>query len=161
MVPLPVLLALDALEMWHVVVLALAGTLADSAGSSARQSLVPAAADFGGSTRERANALFTSAEHVGYLLGAPVAGLLIAAVGVGGALWVTVASFAFAGLVVGCFVRLPRSSPAAAAHERAGLREAIAFIWADPALRALFLFPTAAVMLVGPLDTLGASGAGT
>jgi predicted MFS family arabinose efflux permease len=152
--PLPVLLALDALEMWHVVVLALLGTLADSAGSSARQSLVPAAADFSGYTRERANAMFTSAEHVGYLLGAPVAGLLIAAVGVGGALWVTVASFAFAGSMVGCFVRLPRSSSTAATHERAGLREAVSFIWADPALRALFLFPTAAVMLVGPLTPL-------
>ncbi len=74
----------------------------------------------------------------------------------------TVASFAFAaaGGRAG-FVRLPAPTPAAAAHERAGLREAIAFIWADPALRALFLFPTAAVMLVGPLDTVGAAGAGT
>ena len=79
--PLPVLLALDALEIWHVVLLAVLGTLADSAGSTARQSLVPAAADAGRYQRERANALFTSAEHVGYLLGAPVAGLLIAAFG--------------------------------------------------------------------------------
>ena len=76
--PLPVLLALDALEIWQVVLLTVLGTLADAAGSAARQSLVPAAADAGGYRRERANALFTSAEHVGYLLGAPAAGLLIA-----------------------------------------------------------------------------------
>ena len=150
--PLPILLALDVLQIWHVVLLAILGTLADSAGSAARQSLVPAVADAGRYQRERANALFTSAEHVGYLLGAPVAGLLIAAFDVGGALWVTVASFAFAALVVGRLVRLP-SVPCRRRDDGRvpGCGEAIAFIWGDPALRALFVFPTAAVLLVGPL----------
>jgi predicted MFS family arabinose efflux permease len=152
--PLPILLAFDALEIWHVVLLAVAGTLADSAGSTARQSLVPAAADDCGYARERANALFTSAEHVGYLLGAPIGGLLIAAVGVGGALWVTVAAFGFAAIVVAGLVRVPSPRPTAGPSERAGLREAIAFIWGDPALRALFVFPTLAVLLVGPLAPL-------
>ena len=68
--PIPILIALDVLEIWHIVLLAVLGTLADAAGSTARQSLVPAAADAGGHLRERANALFTSAEHIGYLLGA-------------------------------------------------------------------------------------------
>ena len=149
--PLPILLALDVLEIWHVVLLTILGTLADSAGSTARQSLVPAVADAGRYQRERANALFTSAEHVGYLLGAPMAGLLIAAFDVARALWVTVAAFAFAALVVGGLVHLPRSPAVAATTESAGLGEAIAFIWGDPALRALFVFPTAAVLLVGPL----------
>lgn len=152
--PLPILLALDALEIWHIVLLAVVGTLADSAGATARQSLVPAAADSGGYQRERANALFTSAEHVGYLLGAPIAGLLIAVLDVGGALWVTVASFTFAALVVARLVHLPRSRTFAARSQSAGLREAIAFIWGDPALRALFVFPTVAVLLVGPLTPL-------
>ena len=106
-VPLPVLLALDALEVWQVVLLTVLGTLADAAGSAARQSLVPAAARAGGHRRERANALFTSAEHVGYLLGAPAAGLLIAGFGVGPTLWVTVASFAFAALLIRGVVDLP------------------------------------------------------
>jgi len=152
--PLPILLALDRLQIWQLVVLAVVGTLADSAGSTARQSLVPAAADSGGYPRERANALFTSAEHIGYVIGAPVGGLLIAAFDVGGALWVTVASFAFAALVVGRLVRLPRPPILASTTERSGLREAIAFIWGDPALRALFIFPTVAVLLVGPLAPL-------
>ena len=153
-VPLPILLALQALEIWHVVLLAIVGTLADSAGSSARQSLVPAAADSGGYKRERANAMFTSAEHIGYLLGAPIAGLLIAGIGVGGALWVTVASFTFAAIVVGRLVRLPHLRTVTVKEERAGLRETIAFIWHDEALRALFIFPTLAVLLVGPLTPL-------
>ena len=149
--PLPILIALDALQMWHIVLLAVVGTLADAAGSTARQSLVPAAADACGYGRERANAMFTSAEHIGYLLGAPIGGLLIAAFNVGGALWVTVVSFAFAALVVGRFVVLPRPRAKIAKAERVGLREAVTFIWGDPALRALFVFPTLAVLLVGPL----------
>ena len=150
-VPLPVLLAYDTLELWHVVMLAVAGTLADSAGSTARQSMVPAAADVSGYRRERANALFTSAEHVGYLLGAPVAGLLIAALGVGGALWVTAASFGFAAVVVATRVRVPRAPAVLGPAGTVRLREAVAFIWGDPALRALVVFPTSVVLLVGPL----------
>ena len=152
--PLPVLLALDALEIWQVVLLTVLGTLADAAGSAARQSLVPVAADAGGYRRERANAQFTSAEHVGYLLGAPAAGLLIAGFGVGPALCVTVASFAFAALVVLGLADLSAGRDAAAAVTAAGLRETVAFIWGDPALRALVVFPTAAVLLVGPLAPL-------
>jgi predicted MFS family arabinose efflux permease len=152
-VPLPILLALDALHIWHIVLLAIVGTLADSAGSTARQSLVPAAADSGGYHRERANALFTSAEHVGYLLGAPIAGLLIVAFGVGGALWVTVVSFEVAAFVV-VWLHLPGSRAAAGPEQKVGLREAISFIWKDPALRALVVFPTAAVLLVGPLASI-------
>jgi predicted MFS family arabinose efflux permease len=156
--PLPVLIALDVYEIWHIVALVILGTFADSAGSTARQSMVPAAADFSSYRRERANALFTSAEHVGYVLGAPIAGLLIAAFGVSGALWVTVAAFALSAVVVAGMVRLPHPhvGPAAGAESvaRVGLREAIAFIWADPALRALVVFPTVAVLLVGPLVPL-------
>ena len=152
--PLPVLLALDALEIWQVVVSTVIGTLADAAGSAARQSLTPAAADAGGYRRERANALFTSAEHVGYLLGAPAAGLLIAAFGVGPALCVTVALFVVAGLVVLGLADLAVGRDATAAVPTAGLRETLAFIWGDPALRALVVFPTTAVLLVGPLAPL-------
>jgi predicted MFS family arabinose efflux permease len=152
--PLPVLLALEALEIWHVVLLTVLGTLADAAGSAARQGLVPAAADAGGYRRERANAQFASAEHVGYLLGAPAAGLLIAAFGVGPALCVTVASFAFAAIVVLGLADLSSGRDIAGAVSAAGLRETVAFIWGDPTLRALVVFPTTAVLLVGPLAPL-------
>ena len=65
----------------------------------------------------------------------------------------TVASFSFAAL--GGVAWLGPRSPFPAASETAaavGLREAIAFVSGDPAaLRALFVFPTLAVLLVGPL----------
>jgi predicted MFS family arabinose efflux permease len=153
-VPLPVLIAADALQIWQIVLLTVLGTLADAAGSAARQSLVPAAADAGGYQRERANALFTSAEHVGYLLGAPAAGLLIAAFGVGPVLCGTAGAFAFAALVVLGLADLSASRDHGSTVTAAGLRETFAFIWGDPTLRALVVFPTTAVLLVGPLVPL-------
>ena len=149
--PLPILFALNALELWHVVLLAIAGTLADSAGSTARQGLVPAAADACGQPRERANAMFTSAEHTGYLLGAPLAGILIGLVGIGGALWVTVSAFALAATLVVGLVRIGGRTIDGEGVDRVGLVAAVRFIWADPALRALLVFPTMATLLVGPL----------
>jgi predicted MFS family arabinose efflux permease len=152
--PLPVLLALDVLEIWHVLLLGFLGTLVDSAASTARQTLVPGIADAHGYRRERANALFTSAEHVGYLLGAPLAGVLIAWFGVGVAIWVTVAAFSVAGLLVGR-LRVVRTRQAAEVTAvRGSLREVFEFIWRDPVLRVLFVFPTVAVMLVAPLVPL-------
>jgi predicted MFS family arabinose efflux permease len=151
-VPLPILVAADALELWHVALLMVAGTLVDSAGSTARQSLVPLAADAGGQSRERANGLFTSGEHLGYLLGAPAAGFLIGVLGTGGALSVTAGAFLVAAALVGLLVRLPVIGDAdGAAEERVGLREATGFIARDPALRALVIFPTICTLLIGPL----------
>jgi predicted MFS family arabinose efflux permease len=151
-VPLPILLMFDVVQLWQIALLMVAGTLVDSAGSTARQSLVPAAADAGGAPRERANALFTSGEHLGYLLGAPVAGLLIGLLGIAATLWVTVATFLVAAALVGVLVRLPAAVTAdGIGGEPVGLQEAVAFIRRDPALRALVIFPTICTLLIGPL----------
>jgi predicted MFS family arabinose efflux permease len=152
--PIPVLLTLGALQVWQLVLLTVLGTLADSAGSVARQSLVPAAADIGGYRRERANALFTSAEHIGYLVGAPAAGLLIGVFGVQTALGASVVAFGFSSLFVLGLGHLSASRHTSEAADAPRLRETFAFIWRDPGLRALVVFPTAAVMLVGPLAPL-------
>lgn len=152
--PLPVLLAIGSLEVWQVVLLTVLGTLADAAGSAARQSLVPAAADASAIRRERANALFTSAEHLGYLLGAPAAGLLISVLGVGPTFCATVAAFVVSSLGMVRLVHLTGARTVGSSAGAAGLRQTVAFIWADPGLRALVVFPTVAVLLVGPLVPL-------
>jgi predicted MFS family arabinose efflux permease len=152
--PLPVLLALDSLEVWQVLLLTVLGTLADAAGSSARQSLVPVVADAGGQRRERANALFTSAEHVGYLVGAPAAGLLISAFGIVATFCATGAAFLASALGMLRLADLTGGPGGGSSAGAVGIRETMAFIWGDPALRALVVFPTAAVLLVGPLVPL-------
>lgn len=149
--PLPLLLGAGGLELWQVVGLVVAGTLVDAAGSTARQGMLPVVAARSGMSRERGNALFTSAEHLGYLLGAPAAGLLIALAGTGGALLVTVAAFGASALLVGLVIRLPAAHTDAAASERPSLKQALAVVWRDPALRALVIFPAASTVLIGPL----------
>lgn len=153
-VPLPVLLALDALDVWHVLVLAFLGTLVDSTASTARQTLVPVVADAQAVPRERADGLFASAEHIGYLLGAPLAGLLISSFGVGIAIWVATGAFLVAAAVVSLLRPVASSRRERGEIVSAGMLGAFAVIWRDPALRALFVFPTVAVMLVAPLVPL-------
>ena len=152
--PLPVLLALGSVQVWQVLLLTVLGTLGDAAGSSARQSLLPPAADASGVRRERANALFTSAEHLGYLLGAPAAGLLVSTLGLGATFLAGVAALLASALGMLRLVRLTGERDVCSSAGDAGLRTTIAFIWGDPGLRALVLFPTAAVLMVGPLVPL-------
>lgn len=149
--PLPLLLAARGLELWQVVGLVVAGTLVDAAGSTARQGMLPVVAAQSGMSRERGNALFTSAEHLGYLLGAPAAGLLIALSGTGGALLVTVGAFGASALIVGLVIRMPAAHTDVPASERPSLRQALSVVWRDPALRALLIFPAASTVLIGPL----------
>jgi predicted MFS family arabinose efflux permease len=149
--PLPVLLASGSLELWHVVGLVVAGTLVDAAGSTARQGMLPIVAAQSRMSRERGNALFTSAEHLGYLLGAPAAGLLIALVGPGGALLATVLAFGASAVLVALTVRVPAIATGVTPSGGPSLARALAVVRRDPALRALVIFPAAATMLIGPL----------
>lgn len=153
-VPLPVLLLQDALALWQVAALVLLGSVGDSAGWAARQALVPATAEAGGVPRERANALFTSAEHAAYLVGAPLGGVLVAVVGVAGALWVAVVGFVVAAALVTGLRALAPAADAPAAGRTSGLRAVALHIWRDPVLRALVVVPTASVLVVGPLVQL-------
>jgi hypothetical protein len=114
---------------------------------------VPVAADAAGTGGSEPNAQSPPRAHR-LLLGAPAAGLLIAGFGVGPALWVTVTAFAFAAVVVLRLADLAAGHGDDAAVSTGGLRETVAFIWGDRALRALVVFPTAAVLLVGPLAPL-------
>jgi predicted MFS family arabinose efflux permease len=168
LVPIPVLAAAGRLELWHLIVLVFAGTLVDAAGSTARQSLVPVVATSAEIGRERANSLFTGTEHVGYLVGAPLAGLVIATLGAAGAIWIDVATFAASAALVVAFVRRgalrsPGGGPArdaetdspsdsgASPSTGSTLRDAARLIRHDPALRALVIVPTLATGLIGPL----------
>jgi MFS family permease len=80
-----------------------------------------------------------------------VAGILIGLVGVGGALSVSVATFALAAVLVSALVRVAPRAPAARGVQSVRMIEVARFIWADPALRALVIFPTTATLLIGPL----------
>ena len=83
----------------------------DAPGQAAREALVPELAARSGRTIERATSLWVSTEHAAYIVGAPLAGLLISSLGAANVLWLDAASFVAAAGVVAAAV--PREG-----HER-------------------------------------------
>ncbi len=150
---IPLLHALGALELWHLVVLVALGTVFDSAGAAARTSLLPPLAASASIELDRANARFGGAEHIGYLLGAPAAGLLIALVGAPGVLWIDALSFALSAVLL-AGVRsdgMPASTLPGGPVRRPTLRAAVEAIRRDRVLLTLVIVPMIGALLIDPL----------
>ena len=150
---IPLLHLTIGIEFWQLVVLVFLGGLLDAPGVTARASLLPDVAAAAGWSLERASGASAVVERASRLVGAPLAGVLIALVGATSVLWIDAASFLVsAGLVVGGVPRRPR--PAAAPGEPAGyvdeLREGFAFLHGDRTLFAL----VAVLTLTNLLDSV-------
>ncbi|MGZ8632128.1 MAG: MFS transporter [Actinomycetota bacterium] len=150
---IPLLHLTVGIEFWQLVVLVFLGGLLDAPGVTARASLLPDVAADAGWSLERASGASAVVERASRLVGAPLAGVLIALVGATSVLWIDAASFLVsAGLVVLGVPRRPR--PAAAPDERTGyideLREGFAFLHGDRTLFAL----VAVLTLTNLLDSV-------
>jgi Na+/melibiose symporter-like transporter len=146
----PLAQALGILELPLLLLLVAVGALVDAAGAAARQALVPGAADAAGVDLSHANARFGGTEHLGYLLGAPLAGVLLTAFGASTVLWFDAGTFAISALVVTAAVRgFATGSPSAS--QTASLRDAARHLFGDRALRTLFILPIVGSLLIDPL----------
>ncbi|HET9016493.1 MAG TPA: MFS transporter [Thermomicrobiaceae bacterium] len=115
------------------------GSMLAIPGLTARRSMLPELAGLAGVRLERTNAAFESIQQLAFLLGPPLAGLLIVWLGPTTVLWIDAASFAFSAVVVGLVVPAFR-----AAHESASpegyltqLRAGLHFLLHEPLLRAM------------------------
>jgi MFS family permease len=149
---IPLLHLTVGIEFWQLVVLVFLGGLLDAPGVTARASLLPDVAAGAGWSLERASGASAVVERASRLVGAPLAGVLIALVGATSVLWIDAASFLVsAGLVV---LGVPRRPRAAVPVERSGyvaeLREGFAFLHADRTLFAL----VAVLTLTNLLDSV-------
>jgi MFS family permease len=90
-----------------LLILVFLGALLDSPGVSARDALVPEAAARAMVPIERASAWADSGHRVAGMLGAPIGGLLIAALGPANVLWVDAATFLVSAAAIGLFAREP------------------------------------------------------
>lgn len=97
---IPLLYATVGLPFWQLLVLVFFGSLLDMPGSTARQSLVPELAELGQVSLERINSAYQSIQQGAFLIGPPLAGLLIATVGATNVLLIDGASFAISALLV-------------------------------------------------------------
>lgn len=127
-------------------------------GETAREVLMPRLAQRAGTTIARASSAYESASRGARMLGAPLAGVLIAAIGAADVLLVDAATFAFSAVLIGLGVRdgghpahddadpaeaAEPGEPVTLAGYGAQLREGYAFL-----LRARLLFAVVAMVMV-------------
>ncbi len=147
---IPLLYITVGLQFWQLLVLVFVGNLFDAPGTTARESLIPELADLAGMSLERASAGIQAVERGSRLIGAPLAGVLIAVIGTSNVLWLDALSFIISALIVAWAV------PAQRAHTPAqpsgpywnGLKAGIDFILKDRLILAIVVI----VMITNFLD---------
>ncbi|HZR39873.1 MAG TPA: MFS transporter, partial [Ktedonobacteraceae bacterium] len=100
----PLLYYTTGLAFWQLLALVFVGGLLKSPGVTARGSMVPELAIMARMPLERANSFSDGINRVSGLIGAPLAGVLIALIGTSNLLWFDVVSFAVSAFLIGVMV---------------------------------------------------------
>ncbi|MFD5099884.1 MFS transporter [Streptomyces albidochromogenes] len=152
---IPLLHWAGALEFWMLCALMALGGLAHTPGMTARYVLVPDLAAHAGTTLGRAASLFEGVSRGARMIGAALAGVLIAVLGAEAVLLLDAATFAVSALLVAGGVRGVRAAeprkagaPVSFATYRTELREGYVFLLRHRLLLAVVLM----VMLTNGLD---------
>jgi MFS family permease len=114
---IPVMHALGGLGFPVLVALIAVAGAVRGAADAANGALVPMTAQAGGVDLERAAGLYSSTRGVAQLVGAPLAGVLVAAYGPASAIAVDAVTFALAAAAVAIWIRLPEANPVEAGSE--------------------------------------------
>jgi MFS family permease len=152
---IPVLALTVGLPFWALLLLVFTGGLLDTPGQTARRIMLPGLTTRAGVRLERSVGLLDGSERFAKLIGASIAGLLVALVGPMAALFVNAATFAVSALLTWAFVA--PAAPAAAPPHRsdaprssywADLAEGFRFVVRDPLMRLI----VALVLVANLLD---------
>ena len=148
---IPLLAASVGVEIWQLMILVFAGALLDAPGATARAALFPDVVALAGVPMERASGLRSGIQQGAQLIGAPLGGVLVAAVGATAALWIDAASFLVSAALVALLVPSPRHE-AQAPHGRffAELGEGLRFIWSRRLVRAIVLMVLLSNLIEAP-----------
>ena len=111
---IPLLHVTIGLEFWQLLVLVFLGGLLDTPGTTARAALLPDLAALAGMRLERVNAIEQMVSRGSQMLGAPLAGVIIAATSTTSALWFNAASFIISAGIVA--VLIPAAVAISASH---------------------------------------------
>lgn len=147
---IPLLHATVGLSLAALYALVFLGALLDAPGATARRALLPDVAELGRMRIERATGIREGIQRGSVLVGAPLAGVLVAGLGAIEMLWLNAASFLISATLVG------RAVPAAVRHEQeddgggyfARLASGLRFVRRDRLIRAVLL----TVLLTNFLD---------
>jgi len=144
------------LAFWQLLVLVFLRSVFTTPGRGARRALMPVLADTARMPLTRANAMDEAIQPFSFLIGPPLAGLLIVAIGTSNVLWLDAATFVISTLLVTLFV------PATSGHARASspggpqgyfaqLLEGARFVRGNALILSLMLVVTVANLLDEPL----------
>lgn len=136
---IPLLHSTIGVEYWQLLVLIFLGALLDSPGQNARFSMLPEVAEAAGMSLERASSAMQIVDRGARMLGAPLAGVLIALIGAESVLWLDAGTFAVSALLV--LVLVPAVSTATDKEPSAGY-------WSDLAAGFRYLRTSALLLAI-------------
>ncbi len=156
----PVLALVFGADVINVAVLAglaALGAFFDPAGMTARETMLPEAAQRAGWTLDHANSVYEAVFNLAYIVGPGIGGLLIATLGGIDTMWVTAGAFGLSIVAIGV-LRLEgagRPDPSAMSDGVwAGIVEGLRFVWNSPVLRTLAFVDLAATGLYMPMESV-------
>lgn len=154
---IPIVAATIGLNLPVLIALAVLGAVFDPAGVTARETMLPDAAERSGWRLQRVNGVHEAVWGVAFLMGPGIGGLLIAAVGAASALWFTAGAFVFSALIVWT-IRLPnadlRPDPEANEGILSSIRTGVDFVRHDRLLLTLLLVIGALVAFYMPVESV-------
>ncbi len=152
---IPLLDRAVGLSLGLLIALAVVGAVFDPAGVTARESMLPAAAERSGWPLERVNGIHEAMWNVAFIVGPGVGGVLIAWVGARDALWITAAGFALSAGAV-ALLRVPNDGPPVGDDGPDGLwsgtRAGLRFVVSDRLLLAITAISAALVSVYMPIE---------
>lgn len=146
-----------ALNVAVLAALAFFAAAFDPAGMTARQSMLPEAADHAGWSLDRTNSIYEAILNLGFIVGPGIGGLMIATVGGVNTMWITAGLFGLSILAMTA-LRLNGAGKPHHATRPAGLVSGVAegmrFVWNLRVLRALGLIDLAVTALYLPMESV-------
>jgi MFS family permease len=136
---IPLLHITTGIAFWQLLALVFVGNLFDAPGTTAREALIPDLAELAGMRLERATAALQAVERGSRMVGAPLAGVLIALFDPTVVLWIDAGTFLFSALLVTAAVPIVKAAAEADTSKGylSGLFDGLRFIWNDRLLLAI------------------------
>jgi H+ antiporter protein len=146
----------DAINVAVLAALAALGAFFDPAGMTARETMLPEAAQQAGWTLDHSNGVYEAVFNLAYIVGPGIGGLLITTLGGIDTMWVTAGAFVLSISAVAVLRLEGAGTPSREhlPHVWAGVVEGLKFVWDTPVLRTLAFIDLAATGLYMPMESV-------
>ncbi|OBF86619.1 MFS transporter [Mycobacterium sp. 852002-51163_SCH5372311] len=144
----------------NVAVLAVLGACTaafDPAGITARQSMLPEAADRAGWSLDRVNSVYEAIQNLAFIVGPGIGGLMIATVGGINTMWITAGAFGLSLLAISVLRLEGAGTPHFASRPQglvSGVSQGLRFVWSLRVLRVLALIELTVTALYLPMESV-------